>query len=257
VLTEEALRRLYARPSIPPQGAALSAQTAGAGEALVEMRGVRVRYGGTEVLGGLDWVMRRGENWGILGPNGSGKTTLLALIYGDNLQAYSNDVRLFGRRRGTGEGLWEVRSRIGIVSPALQIGYRRALRVREVIESGFFDSIGLYHWPTQEQSRTAESWTRRLGLSDLAERPFDQLSYGERRMVLIARAMVKSPELLILDEPCEGLDPVNRRAVLALVDRVGFETDASVLYVSHVEDELPRCLTHTLRLGPRPPAASR
>ncbi len=250
VLTEEALRRLYARPG-ESAAAELAAcgRKAGSSEPLVEMRGVTVRYGSTVVLSGLDWVMRRGENWGILGPNGAGKTTLLALIYGDNLQAYSNDVRLFGRRRGTGESLWEIRRRIGIVSAALQIGYRRPLSVREVIESGFFDSIGLYRRPTDAQSAAADGWMRRLGLLQLADRPFDRLSYGERRMSLIARAMVKSPEILILDEPCEGLDPANRRAVLALVDRIGFESDASILYVSHIEDELPRCLTHALRLG--------
>ncbi len=257
ILTAERLRRLYAPPQEPARSAGASTPRAARGRAgtvqepLVEMRGVTVRYGGTVVLDGLDWVMRRRENWGILGPNGAGKTTLLALIYGDNLQAYSNDVRLFGRRRGTGESLWEVRERIGIVSVALQIGYRRRLTVREVTESGFFDSIGLYRYPTEAQSGAAEGWICRLGLSALADRVFDQLSYGERRMALVARAMVKSPELLILDEPCEGLDPGNRRAVLGLVDRIGFESDTSIIYVSHIEDELPRSLTHTLRLGGR------
>ena len=251
VLTEGRLRRLYARP-IPHDGTGTPSPSGtaatSAAEPLVEMRGVTVRYGDTQVFDGLDWVMRRRENWGILGPNGSGKTTLLALIYGDNLQAYSNDVRLFGRRRGSGESLWEIRERIGIVSVALQIGYRRPLTVREVVQSGFFSSIGLYRFPSAEQEQAAEAWIGRLGLMNLAERPFDQLSYGERRMVLIARAMVKSPELLILDEPCEGLDPANRKAVLSLVDRIGFESETSIVYVSHVEEELPRCLTHRLRL---------
>ena len=259
VLTQERLLHLYAKPG-PPGGdatalmpsarksPALSHPAPAAAEPLVEMRGITVRYRDTVVLAGLNWVMRRHENWGILGPNGCGKTTLLALIYGDNLQAYSNDVRLFGRRRGSGESLWEIRGRIGIVSAALQIGYRRPLTVREVVESGFFDSIGLYRHPAEAQAAAADGWIARLGISPLAERPFDQLSFGERRMSLVARAMVKSPELLLLDEPCEGLDPSNRKAVLALIDRIGFESETSILYVSHLEDELPRCLTHTLRL---------
>jgi molybdate transport system ATP-binding protein len=220
---------------------------------LVELRQVTVRFGETVALDRVSWTMRRGERWGLLGPNGSGKSTLLELIHGDNQQVYANEVWLFGRRRGeraggAGQSLWEIRERLGYVSARLQAGYRRSLPVLEVVASGFFDSIGLYRRPSQAEMATAQRWIDRLGLAEIASRPFLQLSYGQRRLALIARAMVKAPELLILDEPCAGLDPANRRTVLELIDRIGGQTTASLLYVSHREGELPRCLTHRLRL---------
>ncbi len=228
--------------------ASLPARIGGAGVPLVELRRATVRFGETTVLDRVSWTLRRGEHWGLLGPNGSGKSTLLELIHGDNLQAYANEVWLFGRRRGAGESLWEIREKLGYVSARLQLAYRLSLPVREVVASGFFDSIGLYRRPSAAQLAAAERWIGRLGLSDLSSRPISQLSYGQRRLALVARAMVKEPELLILDEPCDGLDPANRRMVLELIDRIGRQTAASLLYVSHREDELPRCLTHRLRL---------
>jgi molybdate transport system ATP-binding protein len=215
---------------------------------LVELRRATVRYGETTVLDRVSWILRRGEHWALLGPNGSGKSTLLELIHGDNPQAYANEVWLFGRRRGAGESIWELREKLGFVSSRLQVAYRRSLPVLEVVASGFFDSIGLYRRPSPAQLAAAERWIGRLGLDELASRPFLRLSYGQRRLALVARAMVKEPELLILDEPCDGLDPANRRMVLELIERIGRQTAASLLYVSHREDELPRCLTHRLRL---------
>jgi molybdate transport system ATP-binding protein len=224
-------------------------ERAAAGAPLVELREVTVRYGETTVLDRVSWTLRRGERWALLGPNGSGKSTLLELIHGDNPQAYANEVRLFGRRRGSGESLWELREKLGFVSSRLQAAYRPSLPVREVVASGFFDSIGLYRRPGPGQLAAAEGWIGRLGLGELASRPFLRLSYGQRRLVLVARAMVKDPELLILDEPCDGLDPAKRRMVLELIERIGRQTAASLLYVSHREDELPLCLTHRLRLA--------
>jgi molybdate transport system ATP-binding protein len=220
------------------------------GDPLVELHEVTVRYGDTVALRSLTWTMRRGEHWAVLGPNGSGKTTLISLIYADNLQAYTNDIRLFGRRRGSGESIWEIKQRIGHVSPHLQAGYRLDLRVFDVVVSGFFDSVGLYRRPSEGQRAAAREWIQRLGIESLSDRVFSQLSYGERRLVIIVRALVKSPELLALDEPCQGLDPANRARVIAMVDRIGFETPTAILYVTHRKDEMPRCITHTLRLSP-------
>jgi molybdate transport system ATP-binding protein len=218
-------------------------------EAIIEFRRVSVRYGEALALKSLNWTMRRGENWAILGPNGSGKTTLISLIYADNLQAYANDIHLFGKKRGSGESIWEIKQRIGHVSPHLQVGYRLDMRVFDVVVSGFFDSTGLYRRPTREQEKAAAEWIERLGIADLRDRIFSQLSYGERRLVIIVRALVKSPELLALDEPCQGLDPANRRLVLSMVDCIGFDTATQILYVTHRQDEMPRCITNVLRLG--------
>jgi molybdate transport system ATP-binding protein len=218
-------------------------------EPIIEFRQVSVRYGETLALRSLDWTMRRGENWAILGPNGSGKTTLISLVYADNLQAYANDIRLFGKKRGSGESIWEIKQRIGLVSPHLQAGYRLDLRVFDVVVSGFFDSTGLYRRPTEQQQAAAAEWIERLGIADLRDRIFSQLSYGERRLVIIVRALVKNPELLALDEPCQGLDPANRRRVLSMVDCIAFDTPTQILYVTHRRDEMPRCITNVLRLG--------
>lgn len=215
---------------------------------LVEMRNIHVAYGEYVVFDGLNWTVRQGENWAVVGPNGSGKSTLLSLITGDNLQVYANEVSLFGKRRGEGESIWEIRRRIGVVSPELQLRYRKPVRVREVVLSGFFDSIGLYRRPNHEQEAIADRWLRVLGMADRADRLFTRTSYGEKRLALIARAMVKSPELLILDEPCQGLDGVNRERVLALMEEIGERTKTGLIYITHHEEEMIPCIDHILKL---------
>jgi molybdate transport system ATP-binding protein len=223
------------------------------GEPLVEMMNIRVAYGDNVVFDDLNWTVRRGENWAVVGPNGSGKSTLMSLITGDNLQVYANEVCLFGRRRGGGESIWEIRRRIGVVSPELQLRYRKPVCVREVVLSGFFDSIGLYRRPDREQEAIADGWLGILGMADRTERLFTRLSYGEKRLALIARAMVKTPELLILDEPCQGLDRSNREMVLALMEGIGEQTATGLIYITHHEEEMIPCIGHILRLEKKRP----
>jgi len=218
----------------------------------VEMTNIHVAYGEYVVFDGLNWTVRRGENWAVVGPNGSGKSTLLSLITGDNLQVYANEVYLFGKRRGEGESIWDIRRRIGVVSPELQLRYRKPVRVREVVLSGFFDSIGLYRRPDLEQEAIADRWLEILGMADRAERLFTRTSYGEKRLALIARAMVKSPELLILDEPCQGLDGANRERVLALMEGIGERTETGLIYITHHEEEMIPCIGHILKLEKKP-----
>jgi molybdate transport system ATP-binding protein len=216
-------------------------------ETLIEMRDTTVQYHGSVVLDHLNWVMRRGENWAILGPNGSGKSTILKLILGDNLQGYANQVILFGRQKGTGETLWEIKKRIGAVSSELQVQYRKKMSAYDVIASGFYDSIGLYQYPTQEQKTIVDQWIQLLCIEDIASQLFHQLSYGQRRMILLARAMVKSPALLIVDEPCHGLDIPNRKRVLDILERIG-HTRTNLLYVTNHKEEMLDCVTHVMRL---------
>jgi molybdate transport system ATP-binding protein len=216
---------------------------------LVEMKNITVAYGDLTVLNNLTWTVRSGEKWAVVGPNGSGKSTLLALITGDNLQVYANEVRLFGKKRGEGESIWDIKRRIGLVSPELQLQYRQPVDVRETVLSGFFDSIGLYRKATGEQTALADQWLACIGMDNRAERPFNRLSYGEKRLVLVARAMVKSPELLILDEPCQGLDRSNREMVLALMEGIGQQTTTGLIYVTHHETEMIPCIQHVLKLG--------
>jgi molybdate transport system ATP-binding protein len=221
---------------------------AGDGQILIQMNNVDVRYDDTVVLEHFDWQMRRGENWAILGPNGAGKSTVLKLILGENLQAYANEIFLFGKRKGSGESIWEIKRKIGFVSQELQRQYRKKLRGIDVVFSGFYDSIGLYRSCTAKQRTEAWKWVRILGLGDLVEKNFERLSYGQRQLLLIARAMVKSPLLLILDEPCDGLDQDNRKRLLNIVEQIGSRTETDLIYVTHHEAEIMPCITHLMRM---------
>jgi molybdate transport system ATP-binding protein len=198
------------------------------------------------VLDKLSWVVNRDENWAIVGPNGAGKSTLLRLISADHLQAYSNEIHLFGTRRGSGESIWDIKQKIGVLSPEFQIGYRQAMRASDVVLSGFFDSIGLYRRPTSDHRAQVQYWLGVLGAQELAEQDFDQLSYGHKRVILLARALVKSPQMLLLDEPCQGLDYEHRQRIIHTVSVVAHKTGTQILYVTHHRNELPACITHVL-----------
>ena len=218
---------------------------------LIFMKRVSVKYGETVVLNNLNWTVKEGENWAIVGSNGAGKSTLLSLITADNPQAYANEIYLFGRRRGSGESIWEIKKLIGVVSSSFQIRYRKSLTAFEVMLSGFYDSVGLYQSCTPAQRKIVEELTRTFCIEDLADKVFDRLSYGEQRMVLLARSMVKSPLILILDEPCEGLDRTNREQMLGLFDFIGTHTRTQLLYVTHHPEEIPPCITHILKFEKR------
>lgn len=207
---------------------------------LARLTGATVRYSENTVFEGLDWTIEPNQHWQLSGPNGSGKTCLLQLITGDHPQCYVNDIVAFGFQRGTGESIWQIKQFIGYVSTALQWEYTVSTALRNVIISGFYDSIGLYTKSTDAEKAIADEWLALLGMSDRADEPFNKLSYGDQRLVLIARAMVKHPPLLILDEPCLGLDDMNRQLVLALVERICLGSETTVLYVNHREqDRIP------------------
>jgi len=207
-----------------------------------------VRYGTATVFNDLSWKVRKGENWAIIGPNGSGKTTLLQLIASDHPQAYANEIYLFGKRRGSGESIWEIKQHMGLLSPEFQISYRKPIRSFDVVLSGFFNSIGLYQRASDRQRTIAQKWVRRLKLLHLMDRRYDLLSYGERRMILLARAVVTTPEILILDEPCQGLDLYHRQLILELIDDICDKIETQLLYVTHHLNELPACITHRFDL---------
>ncbi|MGJ0126082.1 molybdate ABC transporter ATP-binding protein ModF [Pantoea sp. RHCKP32] len=217
----------------------------------VILRDGTVSYHDTPVIKGLNWQVSAGEHWQIVGPNGAGKSTLLSLITGDHPQGYSNDLTLFGRRRGSGETIWEIKQHIGYVSSSLHLDYRVSTNVRTVILSGFFDSIGLYQAASDRQKALARQWLTLLGMDDrLGDAPFHSLSWGQQRLVLIARALVKHPTLLILDEPLQGLDPINRQLVRRFVDVLIGEGHTQLLFVSHHAEDAPGCITHRLSFVP-------
>ena len=215
---------------------------------LIEMKDVHVSYNKVPVLRKLSWTVREGEKWALFGPNGAGKTTLLSLILGDNPQAYANDITLFGKHRGSGESIWEIKRKIGWVSPELQLYYPAEATCLDVVCSGFFDTVGLYRACSPHQEKIARSWLKKFGLAERAETRFEDISEGEERLVLLARALVKDPALIVLDEPCQGLDAANRDRVLGAVDAVAAHLRRSMIYVTHRTDELPSSITQILRL---------
>ncbi len=215
---------------------------------LIQMCNVSVQYGEHQVLRGIDWIVRAGENWALVGPNGAGKSTLLKLIIGDNLQGYANELSIFGMRKGSGESVWQIKQQIGYVSDDLQLRYQKKMSGFDVVCSGFFDSVGLYRQCTRQQKEIVRQWLETTGIDDLARQLFSRLSYGQQRMVLIVRSMVKTPRLLILDEPCNGLDPANRKRLLDMLEAIGRTGATNLLYVSHRPDEIPGCITHRLTI---------
>jgi molybdate transport system ATP-binding protein len=233
---------------LPPVPAGRSPAQGAQPEIVIEINDAAVSYGDTDVIKNLSWTVRRGEHWAIMGPNGSGKSTLLKLISGENLQAYAHEIYLFGIRKGSGESLWDLRKKMSVVSCDFQMYYNPTLRAADVVLSGFFDSVGLYRECTPSQQKAAIQWLEMMGLADHADKRFGHFSYGEQRMILVARAMIKSPLLLILDEPCEGLDVSNRKLIMDLVDCIAAASATQVLYVTHQEDEIPACITNVLAL---------
>ncbi len=219
---------------------------------LLELNHVNVSYNGKAILTDINWQLDWGQHCCITGPNGAGKSTLLSLLCGDNHKAYGQDIRLFGNLRGSGESIWELKEKFGVVSTQLQLNHIGRTRVADVIASGLYDSIGLYRQCSGQERKIALDWLKVLGLEDIAGQFFNQLSFGQQRLAMLARAMVKSPLILILDEPCLGLDKPHRQLILALIDAIADRGNCHILYVSHTAGEMPRCINQQLVLTPNP-----
>ncbi len=200
---------------------------------LIIMDGVGVSYGGNVILKDIRWKVFPGEHWRIIGPNGSGKSTLLSLVTGENPKGYGQNLTLFGRLRGSGETVWEIKEKIGFVSGDFHQKYLAGDTLMGVVLSGYFDSVGLYDNPTPVQLEKARIWCRRLDLTEWETTPFPKLSFGIQRAALILRALIKEPQLLIVDEPCQGLDGAYTRWVLDLLDIIAAEGGSTLLFVSH------------------------
>lgn len=217
-------------------------------EVVIKMNKVTIQYGPRIILKDLDWTVCNGERWALSGQNGSGKSTLLSLVCADNPQSYACDIALFGRPRGTGESIWEIKKQIGYVSPEMHRAYQKDLPAIRIVASGLKDSVGLYVKPTEEDYTICRKWMRIFGLEGLEEQTFLKLSSGQQRLVLLARAFVKDPQLLILDEPLHGLDNTNRRLVKDIIETFCRRKNKTMIMVTHYQEELPACITHHLSL---------
>ena len=200
---------------------------------LIKMNGVSVSYDERTIVDSISWTIKQGEFWQLIGPNGSGKSTLLSMITGDNPKGYGQELYLFGRKKGSGESVWEIKKQIGIFSTAMMELFQRNNSLEQMILSGFFDSIGLYTEPTTLQKQIVAQWLDVIQMSHLKNKTFNQLSIGQQRVALIVRAILKHPPLVILDEPVEGLDDENVALVIQLINILMQETKMTIIYVSH------------------------
>lgn len=215
---------------------------------IVKSNSVTIRYDSRTILDKLDWTVREGECWAVRGENGSGKSTLLSLVCADNPQAYACNIELFGHKRGSGESIWDIKRHIGYVSPEMHRAYQKNIAALDVVSSGLFDTAGLYMHADGQQKELCRRWMWIFGIDALADRPYLKLSSGEQRLCLLARAFVKDPELLILDEPMHGLDPQNCAWVKEIIDTFVKRPHKTLLFVTHFDEELPVSIDHTLML---------
>jgi len=234
----------------------------------VRMNKVKVSFGENVILKDIDWEVKKGERWALMGPNGAGKTTLLSLITADNPQGYANDLILFDRKRGSGESIWDIKKRIGVVSPELHLYFLRgkgifnsipdlqnaadfigtSILCPDVISSGFHDLVGFSDKTSGYNRKIVKKWLRILELEHLEESWFNQASLSEQRLLLLARALVKFPSLLILDEPCQGLDLWQSKLFTRILDKICLQLGTTLVYVTHYPDEIPESVQYLLQL---------
>jgi len=219
-------------------------------EYAMDLRNISVRYGNEQILDSVNWKIRKGEKWALSGANGSGKSTLLSIITADNPQRFANDFDLFDKKRGgVGASIWDIKQQIGHVSPELHLYFPRNTTVFKTIASGFFDATGVFFKKlTDIQIKRVHEVAELLHVHELIEKDFSQLSKGQQRLVLLARALVKNPPLLILDEPCQGLDAEAIEYFKSVVNAVCESPERTLIYVSHYLNEIPSCVTFFLKL---------
>ena len=248
LLTKSNLDKALASGAPPPErGASLENVSADcSGDLLISIQNASVSLDGTPILHGIDWEMQRDQNWAILGQNGAGKSTFLKLILGEIYPTYGSKVSRFGDEELT--DIWEIKRRIGYVSSEFQAHYDPSVTGRNIVLSGFFGSVGLYEQPTQEQQEQAQRLIGQFKIGGLSERRLDAMSYGQSRKFLIARALVHNPELLILDEACNGLDIPSRDELLSLIENLVRTTPMRIMMVTHHLEELIPAISHVLLL---------
>lgn len=215
---------------------------------IIKMDNVNIRYGDKQVLHNINWQVLQGERWALLGPNGAGKSTLLSLVNGDNPQAYANKIVLFDRKRGSGESIWDIKKKIGFVSPELHQYFPTESSCLQAIESGFYDTLGLFRPSNSEKNALALRWMKLLQIEDNARKLLKNVTASTQRLCLLARALVKNPPLLIFDEPCQGLDEQQQQQFKHLLELICQHSNTTLIYVTHYQHEIPDVVTKVLQL---------
>ena len=214
-------------------------------EILFNLKNINVQFGDTVVLKNLNWTVRKGEHWAVMGENGAGKSTLLGMLTADHPQIYKNDITLLGKRPGHGLNIWEHKAKLGFFSPELALQYREDLSLSEVLCTGFTSNLCKAENTTWEERAKAKEWLNYLGFDDVDAR-YRSLSPIDKRVVLMARAAIRPPKVLLLDEPTQGLKGEYREKIFSLLQLLSKET--TIILVSHYEEEWPPCMTHLLRM---------
>ncbi len=217
-------------------------------EIIVEMKNISLQYGDHIILQNLNWNVKSGERWLLKGRNGAGKSSLLSMITGDHPQAYANEIHLFGKRRGSGESIWDIKQKTGYISPELHAYFDKNITCFQAIGSGYFDTIGLYKQLTKNQYQNILQWLDFLQISHVSTKPLHSISTSLQRMILLVRALVKNPPLLVLDEPCQGLDQKQSFQFISLIDHICSQSMKTLIYVSHDESNIPLCVQNVLEL---------
>ena len=218
-------------------------------EIAADLRNVAIKYPTRTLFEGISWQIKKGEKWSLSGPNGSGKSTLLSLVTADNPRSYNMDISLFDRKRGTGESIWDIKKRIGYISAEMHLYFRENQPCKKVVASGLFDTQGLFRQCSDAQYQKAQQIMDTFGIGHLAERPFLQTSDGEQRLVLLARTMIKNPDLLILDEPLHGLDAANKARAKQLINQYAAQPERTLILVTHEPENVPECVDRHFELG--------
>jgi molybdate transport system ATP-binding protein len=226
----------------------LAERRASSFQTIIRLKDVNITYQGHRILEGINWEVQPGERWALTGPNGAGKSTLLSLVVGDNPQAYANDITLFDRRRGSGESIWDIKRHTGFVSPEFYQYFPTQTLCLHAIESGFFDTVGLFRSSDPVLEAICRSWMKLMGIESQAWKPLSQVKPDVQRLCLLARALVKNPTLLVLDEPTQGLDATQQRFFVKLVDAICERSDVTLVYVSHYREHIPHAVTRELML---------
>jgi molybdate transport system ATP-binding protein len=236
-IDSEVIQRLLKKDLEPPY------------QKIVEFRNVSVKYGEILILDQVNWTILPNEKWALKGENGAGKSTLLSLILGENPQAYANEIYLFDRKRGSGESIWDIKKQIGFVAPELSRFFPNNQTCQKVVLSGLFDTMGLFKKVTTEQEQRALDWLRLFNLENSAGLLLHQVSLENQRFILLARALIKNPSLLVLDEAAQGMDDIQRRLFRETIDLVCSILPLALVYVSHYEQDIPSCVNKIFRLN--------
>lgn len=216
-------------------------------ETVAELKNIFIRYGDKQVLKDVSWTVKVGEKWLLQGPNGSGKSTLLSLINGDHPQAYGHDLSLFGNKRGSGESIWDIKQKIGIISPEMHWYFDQNATVWHTIASGFYDSIGWFIDVKFTEKQQIEELMEFFDLTAYRDQLLHTLPLGKQRLAMLARTIIKNPPLLVLDEPCQGLDIEQAKYFNDVVDELAVH-GKTIIYVGHYESQLPSCIEYRIEL---------